>query len=174
MSHDTPLLRTVTVCSCRASITGFHGTRHELHTVIKHRIAPAGKHGTASVKASHALPIDHGTMLQVCFICDVLRGLRHLSLVQGYQQIARDNNARPTLVPAIQLKMAPDSIVYTDSFGSYEALDVSQFHHVRINHSKEFARGRNHINNVENFWNQARRVLRKYNGIPKDNFPLFL
>ncbi|GGK00619.1 hypothetical protein GCM10007426_32150 [Alloalcanivorax dieselolei] len=70
--------------------------------------------------------------------------------------------------------MAPDSIVYTDSFGSYEALDVSQFHHVRINHSKEFARGRNHINNVENFWNQARRVLRKYNGIPKDNFPLFL
>jgi hypothetical protein len=24
------------------------------------------------------------------------------------------------------------------------------------------------------FWNQAKRVLRKYNGIPKETFPLFL
>ncbi|HEY5970931.1 MAG TPA: transposase, partial [Pseudoxanthomonas sp.] len=64
--------------------------------------------------------------------------------------------------------------VYTDSFGSYDALDVSQFHHVRINHSVELARGRNHINGIENFWNQAKRMLRKYDGIPRDSFPLFL
>jgi transposase len=37
-----------------------------------------------------------------------------------------------------------------------------------------FARGKNHINGIENFWNQAKRVLRKYNGIPKESFPLFL
>jgi len=85
-----------------------------------------------------------------------------------------DNVRTTTLMPVIQRKIAPDSVVYTDSFGSYDALDVSQFHHVRINHSKEFARGRNHINGIENFWNQAKRVLRKYNGIPKDSFPLFL
>ncbi len=24
------------------------------------------------------------------------------------------------------------------------------------------------------FWNQAKRILRKYNGIPKESFPLFL
>ena len=30
------------------------------------------------------------------------------------------------------------------------------------------------INGIENFWNQAKRVLRKYNGIQKDSFPLFL
>ncbi len=30
------------------------------------------------------------------------------------------------------------------------------------------------INGIENFWNQAKRVLRKYNGIPKGSFPLFL
>ena len=65
-------------------------------------------------------------------------------------------------------------MVYTDSFTSYNALDVSQFRHVRINHSVEFVRGRNHINGIENFWNQAKRVLRKYNGIPKSSFPLFL
>lgn len=35
-------------------------------------------------------------------------------------------------------------------------------------------RGKNHINGSENFWNQAKRVLRKYNGIHTDSFPLFL
>lgn len=85
-----------------------------------------------------------------------------------------DNAKTATLMPVIQRKIAPDSWVYTDSFGSYDALDVSQFRHVRINHSVEFARGRSHINGIENFWNQAKRVLRKYNGIPRDSFPLFL
>jgi transposase len=37
-----------------------------------------------------------------------------------------------------------------------------------------FAKGKNHINGIENFWNQAKRVLRKYNGIPKESSPLFL
>lgn len=85
-----------------------------------------------------------------------------------------DDTRSVTLMPLIQRKIAPDSIVYTDSYGSYNALDISGFHHERINHSIDFARGNNHINGIENFWNQAKRVMRKYNGIPKDTFPLFL
>lgn len=78
-------------------------------------------------------------------------------------------------MPIIRQKIALDSIVYTDSYRSYNALDVSEFHHLRINHSTHFAQGKtNHINGIENFWNQAKRVLRKYNGIPKNHFPLFL
>ncbi|CWP78117.1 IS1016 group transposase [Neisseria meningitidis] len=68
----------------------------------------------------------------------------------------------------------PDSIVYTDSLSSCDKLDVSGFIHYRINHSKEFADRQNHINGIENFWNQAKRVLRKYNGIDCKSFPLFL
>lgn len=79
-----------------------------------------------------------------------------------------------TLMPLITRKVAPDSVVYTDCYRSYNALDVSDFHHHRINHSALFATGKNHINGIENFWNQAKRVLRKYNGIPKESFPLFL
>ena len=79
-----------------------------------------------------------------------------------------------TLMPIIRKKIQPDSIVYTDTFGSYSALDVSEFHHSRINHSKLFADKQNHINGIENFWNQAKRVLRKYNGIPRQYFFLFL
>ena len=56
----------------------------------------------------------------------------------------------------------------------YNNLDVSGFVHHRINHSKEFASGKNHINGIENFWSQAKRHMRKYNGIPKNHFDLFL
>ncbi len=79
-----------------------------------------------------------------------------------------------TLMPLITKKIAPDSLVYTDSYRSYNALDVSDFYHERINHSTEFAKGMNYINGIENFWNQTKRMLRKYNGIPKNSFPLFL
>ena len=51
-----------------------------------------------------------------------------------------------------------DSIVYTDTFKSYDALDISAFHHKRSNHSKLFADKQNHINGIENFWNQAKRT----------------
>ena len=77
-------------------------------------------------------------------------------------------------LPIIRENVKPDSIVYTDSFRSYNALDVSEFTHYRINHSKEFAQDRNHINGIENFWSQAKRHMRKYNGIPKEYFHLFL
>jgi len=32
----------------------------------------------------------------------------------------------------------------------------------------------NHINGIENFWNQGKRQMRKFNGIPKQHFYYFL
>ena len=46
--------------------------------------------------------------------------------------------------------------------------------HYRISHSKLFADRHNHINGIENFWNQAKRYLKNFNEVPKYNFPLFL
>jgi transposase len=77
-------------------------------------------------------------------------------------------------MPVIKRKIKPGSIVYTDSYRSYNALDVSDFKHFRINHSTDFAQGLNHINGIENFWNKFKRFLRKYNGIDKKHFHLFL
>jgi transposase-like protein len=79
-----------------------------------------------------------------------------------------------TLLPIFKEKLASDSIVYTDSFNAYNALGMSDFHHMRINHSEHFADRGNHINGIENFWNQAKRHLRKFNSIHKDNFHCFL
>jgi transposase len=84
------------------------------------------------------------------------------------------NAKTETLLPIIEEKVEPDSIVYTDTFRSYNALDVTAFHHRRINHSKLFADKQRHINGIENFWNQAKRHLRKFNGIKQENFYWFL
>lgn len=84
------------------------------------------------------------------------------------------NAKSETLIPIIEDKVIPDSIVYSDSFKSYNVLDVSEFKHYRINHSKHFAKAQNHINGIENFWNQAKRHMRKFNGVPKEHFELFL
>jgi len=79
-----------------------------------------------------------------------------------------------TLMLIIRNKIRPDSIIYTDTFNSYNALDVLEFKHCRMNHSRQFASQMNHINGIENFWNQAKRQLKNYNGIPRKKFLLFL
>jgi len=84
------------------------------------------------------------------------------------------NVSSKTLIPIINQKVLPDSVVYTDTFTSYNKLDVTRFKHQRINHSKQFADKRNHINGIENFWNQAKRHLTKFNGIPKEHFHMYI
>lgn len=56
---------------------------------------------------------------------------------------------QPTLIPIMERMILLDSIVYTDSFANYEALDISDFHRMRINHSEQFINERNHINGIE-------------------------
>ena len=90
-----------------------------------------------------------------------------------YTKIIADASSQ-TLMPIIAHKVIPDSIVYSDCWRGYNVLDVSEFKHYRINHSKLFADKHNHINGIENFWNQAKRHMRKFNGVPKGNFGLFL
>ena len=90
-----------------------------------------------------------------------------------YTQIVLNTKTK-SLMPIIRSRIEPDSIVYTDCWRSYNALDVSEFKHYRINHSKLFSQKQNHINGIENFWNQAKRHMRKFNGIPRQHFNLFL
>jgi len=84
------------------------------------------------------------------------------------------NVKRATLMPIIYSKIKLDSIVYTDCHTSYSSLNTSGFKHFRINHKTDFATATSHINGIENFWSQAKRRLRKFNGVPKENFYLYL
>jgi len=77
-------------------------------------------------------------------------------------------------MPIIQEKVIPDSIVYSDCWCGYNVLDVSEFKHYRINHSKLFVDSHNHIDGIEKSWNQAKRYMRKFNGVPREHFSLIL
>ena len=90
-----------------------------------------------------------------------------------YTKVIPDASSK-TLIPIIRDKVIPDSIVYSDCWRGYNVLDTSELKHYRINHSKLFTDKKNNINGTENFWNQAKRHLRKFNGILKEHFPLFL
>ena len=92
----------------------------------------------------------------------------------GRVYIVAVDNAKSDTLPVIKQKIMPDSIVYMDSLSSYDKSGVSGFIHHHINHSKALADHQNYINGIENFWNQAKCVLRKYNGIERKSFPLFL
>ena len=67
-----------------------------------------------------------------------------------YTKIIIDASSK-TLIPIIKRKVVPDSIVYWDCWKAYNVLDVSDFKHFSINHSKLFADKKNHINGIENF-----------------------
>ena len=78
-----------------------------------------------------------------------------------------------TLITIIERKLVSDSIVYSDCWRGYNLRDVSDFHYFRINYSELFADRHNHINGIENFWNQAKRHMRKFNGVPRRILGIF-
>lgn len=92
-----------------------------------------------------------------------------------YTQIV-PNVRRKTLQDIIQGHVNLESVIYTDTFGSYQGLvDVGYAKHHRVQHDKdEFARGSMHINGIESFWSYAKRRLQKFNGIPTHTFYLHL
>ena len=132
--------------------------------------APPSKRATASSQGEHR-PQSNLKNWGRCQITS-----ERIQLKRGGKVYARviPDAKGDTLVPIIERKVVPDSIVYSDSWRGYNALDVSSFKHFRINHSILFADAHNHINGIENFWNQVKRHMRKFNGVPKEHFGLFL
>ena len=64
--------------------------------------------------------------------------------------------------------------MYADTFRASNALEVSDFHHLHINHSSRFPDQYKHINGMENFWNHAKRYPRTFSVIKPENFYWFL
>lgn len=91
-----------------------------------------------------------------------------------YTEIIPDAS-RSSLLPIIQgLIVKSRSNIYTDKWRSYDGLILKGYKHTRINHSKEFVRGHNHINGIESFWSYVKRKMRKHNGIRRDKFHWYL
>ena len=91
-----------------------------------------------------------------------------------YTQIVPDVK-RETLMKIIRTKVIPESLVYTDSWKSYDGLVLDGYKHFRINHSKKFVKGKkNHINGIESFWIYAKNKLNRHYGIHPKRFYFYL
>lgn len=111
------------------------------------------------------------------------RGARGKHIVFGlikrkgkvYTQVVKNCSAA-TLLPIIQARVDSESEVFTDGFRAYDGLvDAGYKKHHRVHHgANEFARGRKHINGIENFWGLAKTRLTKFRGIHKSTFYLHL
>ena len=85
------------------------------------------------------------------------------------------NVSKATLRLVIKAKVPEGSTIYSDSLASYDGLITEGYRHYRIDHGREFARGRrNHINGIESFWGYAKTKLRRYYGISRGSFFLYL
>lgn len=84
------------------------------------------------------------------------------------------DSLRETSEPVPKAQMRLDAVFYANAPGGRDVLDVSGFYQQRVNVGKRLARGRPQIDSIENFWSQAKRHLRRYNGIPRQHLHLFL
>ena len=93
-----------------------------------------------------------------------------------YTQIVKHCSAKELLPIIRDLSDMNETEFYSDCWGAYDGLvDYGAKAHYRVKHSKnEFAKGRNHINGIENFWGYAKHRLSKFKGISKNNFILHL
>ncbi len=84
-----------------------------------------------------------------------------------YAQIIPDAS-QAEILPIIRQTVKSGADIYTDGWGSYDALAVYGYNHKKVNHEKnDFAHGDVHINGVESFWSWTKRRLAKFNGVPK-------
>ena len=83
-----------------------------------------------------------------------------------YLQVVNDRSAR-TLLPIIQSVCRPESIIFSDQWRSYTALNSLNFIHETVNHSIEFVDPETgvHTQNIESFWNKVKMIIKKSKGI---------
>jgi transposase len=91
-----------------------------------------------------------------------------------YTRVVEDVSSK-TLRRIIRTRVIPKSVIYSDSFRSYNGLVLDGFRHYRIDHDKEFTdKKRNHINGIENFWGYAKTKLKRYYGVSREHYYLYL
>ena len=79
-----------------------------------------------------------------------------------------------TIVPIIEQKVTTGSTIYSDDLGTYRFLFLQYDHKLTYHGRSEFADNGNHINGIESFWAYAKHRIRKFKGIRKTLFPIYL
>lgn len=93
-----------------------------------------------------------------------------------------ENVPKTTIEPLIKATIAPGTLIHTDEYGIYTALERWGYVHKSICHGAgEYARDDDddgfcevHVNTIEGFWSLLRSWLRPHRGISQENLPVYL
>ena len=96
-----------------------------------------------------------------------LRGTAGKQAVFGMRQRGGKTIAKPvastdryTLVPEIERRVEPGSVICTDDSGTYRELDSTKYYHDSVNHSAgEYVKGFVHTNGMESVWAVLKRSV---------------
>ena len=73
--------------------------------------------------------------------------------------VTKDTKKR-TLMPIVEAKVLPETMVYTDEYRPYEALGEKGYKHERVPHAeKVYVVGNVHTNTIEGFWSLLKRGI---------------
>lgn len=92
------------------------------------------------------------------------------------------NVQQTTIEPIIKASVTTGTLIYTDEYGIYNALEHWGFQHKTVCHSAgEYARDDDgdgfhevHVNTIEGVWSLLRSWLRPHRGISQEKLPLYL
>ena len=168
-----------------AQLTGLnHKTAAALYRLLRLRMAELGRadcplHGQVEIDESYFGPArqrgrpGRGAARKVPVFGILERGGRvHCQIVK--------NCSKATLQAILEGRVALRAEITSDGFRSDDGLVEAGFarhHRIRKHHGRDravFAENGVHINGIESFWSDARRRHRKFNGLRRESFPVFL
>ena len=98
--------------------------------------------------------------------------------------VKREGKVFVTLIPDVSSKFLLPivkkldvnalSSALAEHWTQYDGLVLSHYRHYRIPHGENSAHGHHTIDDVDSFWSQVKRKMRKHNGIPRHKLYLYL
>ena len=86
-----------------------------------------------------------------------------------------DDTEAKDLIPIITKKVKPGTKICSDTYRSYTGLAACGFIHRTVEHrTKNYVKGKNHINGLEGFWGYLKRKLAAKGGVRRKYLHLFL
>ena len=90
-----------------------------------------------------------------------------------WAEIVDDTKAK-TLQPLITKQVKSGSTVCSDTWKGYTGIATKGYVHRLVDHIREFANGKAHINGLEGFWGYLKRQLAAKGGIRRERLGLYL
>lgn len=91
-----------------------------------------------------------------------------------FAELVNDTEAKD-LIPIITKKVKLGSKICSDTYRSYTGLAAAGYVHRTVEHkTKEYVKGKNHINGLEGFWGFLKRKLASKGGVRRIYLPFFL